>query len=51
MLGQFFLIRPTHVNETVLVGVEEVLEEVGQLLQLEGGQLPLQGGIVHTPRI
>ncbi len=49
----FFLILTarslkTYIDDAILVAVEETPEEVGQLLQLEGRQLLLEGGVVHS---
>ncbi len=44
--------RPTtYIDDAILVAVEETPEEVGQLLQLEGRQLLLEGGVVHSTPI
>jgi hypothetical protein len=54
--GDFFLILTvqilkTYIDDAILVAVEETPEEVGQLLKLEGRELLLEGGVVHSTPI
>jgi hypothetical protein len=44
-------ILKTYIDDAILVAVEETPEEVGQLLQLEGREFLLEGGVVHSTPI
>jgi hypothetical protein len=55
MMVIFFILKArslkTYIDNAILVAVEETPEEVGQLLQLEGRELLLEGGVVHSTPI